>query len=97
MIADEISTELDKLGVTSLSPGMCAVAVRLAKALDELDPGDAPTSQAVVADKLATIMARLRAVAPVKSEEGDVVDAVGRKRDERRARLRAAQEASGDS
>ncbi|MFJ8221414.1 hypothetical protein [Streptomyces griseus] len=96
MIADEVRAELDNLGVTSISPGMSAVAVRLAEALDELPAGDAPTSQAVVADKLATIMTRLRALAPVKSEKGDVVDAVGRKRDERRARLRAAQEASSD-
>ncbi|MFF9084416.1 hypothetical protein ACF1BR_32490 [Streptomyces rubiginosohelvolus] len=97
MIADEVRAELDSLAVTSVSPGMAAVAVKLAEALDALESGDAPTSQAVVADKLATIMTRLRAVAPVKTEEGDVVDAVGRKREERRARLRAAQEASSDS
>ncbi|WP_406144176.1 hypothetical protein [Streptomyces anulatus] len=97
MIADKVRAELDNLAVTSISPGMAAVAIRLAEALDAMDAGDAPTSQAVVADKLATIMTRLRAVAPVKSEEGDVVDAVGRKREERRARLRAAQEASSDS
>lgn len=97
MIADKVRDELDKLAVTSISPGMAAVAVKLAETLDAIESGDAPTSQAVVADKLATIMARLRALAPVKSEKGDVVDAVGRKRDERRAHLRAAQEASGDA
>jgi hypothetical protein len=97
MIADAIAAELDNLGVTSLAPGRAAVAIKLARALDELESGDAPTSQAVVADKLDAIMTRLRAIAPVKSEEGDVVDAVGRKREERRARLRAAQEASSDS
>ncbi|MFJ6810647.1 hypothetical protein ACIQRK_32365 [Streptomyces anulatus] len=97
MIADEVRAELDNLAVTSISPGMAAVAVRLAEALDALESGDSPTSQAVVADKLATIMTRLRTLAPVKSEKGDVVDAVGRKREERRAQLRAAQDASGDA
>ncbi|WP_326739138.1 hypothetical protein [Streptomyces sp. NBC_01022] len=86
MIADEVGEELDKLGVTSTSPGLAAVALRLAAALDAIDPGDAPTSQAVVADKLATILARLRALAPVQ-EEGDGVDDIGRKREERRAKL----------
>ncbi|UPT41779.1 MULTISPECIES: hypothetical protein [Streptomyces] len=84
MIADEVRSELENLGVTSISPGMAAVAVRLAEALDELPAGDAPTSQAVVADKLATIMARLRTLAPVKSE-GDSVDDIARQRDKRRA------------
>lgn len=87
MIADEVRSELDNLGVTSISPGMSAVAIRLAEALDELPAGDAPTSQAVVADKLATIMARLRVLAPVKGE-GDGVDDITRQREKRRAEAR---------
>ncbi|MFB7548585.1 hypothetical protein [Streptomyces sp. NPDC056154] len=70
--------------MTSISPGLVAVALKLATALDALESGDAPTSQAVVADKLATILARLRALAPVQ-EEGDAVDDISRQREKRRA------------
>jgi hypothetical protein len=86
MVSESIREELDKLGVTSVSPGLAAVAVKLAEALDAIDASDAPTSQAVVADKLATIMARLRALAPVQ-EEGDGVDDITRHREKRRAKL----------
>ncbi|MFF1348500.1 hypothetical protein ACFVZJ_21395 [Streptomyces sp. NPDC058322] len=91
MIADEVGEELDKLGVTSISPGLSAVAVKLAKALDALESGDAPTSQATVADKLATILARLRALAPVQ-EEGDGVDDIARQREKRREELKQRQQ-----
>jgi hypothetical protein len=84
MIADDIRAELDILAVTSVAPGLAAVALKLAGALDALEPGDAPTSQAVLADKLATIMARLRTLAPVQ-EKGDTVDDITRQRDKRRA------------
>ncbi|MEU9946918.1 hypothetical protein [Streptomyces sp. NPDC047939] len=84
MIADEVRSELDKLGVTSTSPGLVAVAIRLAEALDKIPADDAPTSQAVVADKLATILARLRVLAPVQ-EEGDSVNDIARQREKRRA------------
>lgn len=94
MIADEVRAELDSLAVTSISPGMAAVAVKLAEALDALESGDAPTSQAVVADKLATIMARLRVLAPVKSE-GDSVDDIARQRDKRRAEAQGRATGSG--
>lgn len=83
MIADEIRAELDKLGVTCVSPGMVAVAVRLATALDKIPAGDSPTSQAVLADKLATIMARLRTLAPA-DVKGDVVDDLSDRRAQRR-------------
>ncbi|MEU3836132.1 hypothetical protein [Streptomyces microflavus] len=88
MIADKVRAELDELAVTCISPGMAAVAVKLAEALDAIESGDSPTSQAVVADKLATIMARLRTLAPVKSE-GDSVDDIARQREKRRAEARS--------
>ncbi|WP_329114461.1 hypothetical protein [Streptomyces sp. NBC_01353] len=84
MTAVEIQTELDQLGVIATSPGLAAVAIKLAEALDQLQPGDAPTAQAVVADKLHALMIRLRALAPVQ-EKGDSVDDIARKREERRA------------
>ncbi|GGY81210.1 hypothetical protein CP967_08605 [Streptomyces nitrosporeus] len=83
MIADEIAAELDKLRVTSLAPGRVAVALKLARALDEIADGDAPTSQAVIADKLDTIMAKLRALAP-PATEGDVLDDLADRRAQRR-------------
>lgn len=88
MIEDEISSELDKLGVTSIAPGRAAVALKLARALDQLEAGDAPTSQAVVADKLDTIMAKLRVLAPVQAEEGDAVNDIAAQREKRRAGAR---------
>ncbi|WP_098010482.1 hypothetical protein [Streptomyces sp. sk226] len=94
MIADEVRAELDDLDVTSVSPGVAAVAIKLAETLDALKPGNSPTSQALVADKLSTIMARLRTLAPVKGE-GDGVDDIARQREKRRAEARAR--AAGDA
>ncbi|ROQ69183.1 hypothetical protein EDD93_3680 [Streptomyces sp. 840.1] len=94
MVEDEISAELDKLGVTSVAPGRAAVALKLARALDQLEAGDAPTSQAVVADKLDTIMAKLRALAPVQAEEGDAVNDITAQREKRQAEAR--KQAAGD-
>lgn len=58
---------------------MVAVAIKLAEALDALTASDAPTSQAVVADKLTTIMVKLRALAPAEVK-GDVVDELASRR-----------------
>ncbi|MEU9861320.1 hypothetical protein AB0D99_10610 [Streptomyces sp. NPDC047971] len=87
MIADKIRTELDQLGVKSEAPGLSAVAIRLAEALDRLDPSESPTAQAVVADKLHALMVRLRALAPIQ-EQGDGVDDITREREERRAEVK---------
>ncbi|MEU0359927.1 hypothetical protein [Streptomyces cyaneofuscatus] len=85
MIADDIASELDKLGVTDLAPGRASLALKLARALDEIDDGDSPTSQAVVADKLDTIMAKLRAIAPPAGEEDKVDDLTARRAQRRGA------------
>ncbi|MFI8962058.1 hypothetical protein ACIGO8_08075 [Streptomyces sp. NPDC053493] len=87
MVEDSIRQELDKLGVTSTAPGLAEMALKLARALDQIPDGDSPTSQAVVADKLHGLMVRLRALAPIKSE-GDGVDDITRKREERQAAVR---------
>ncbi|MFD3333524.1 hypothetical protein ACFWV1_12890 [Streptomyces sp. NPDC058700] len=87
MVADEIRAELELLAVAAVSPGLAATAVKLATALDELAPGDAPTAQAVLADKLHALMVRLRALAPVQ-EQGDAVDEFTREREARRAKVR---------
>lgn len=79
-VADMIAAELEDLHAAETSPGMAAVALDLAKAIDETD---APTAKAVVADKLRPIMGDLRKLAPV-GEEGDALDELTRKREARR-------------
>ncbi|WP_426404227.1 hypothetical protein ACN9M0_24820 [Streptomyces sp. R-07] len=70
--------------MSSTSPGLAAVALKLARALDQIPDGDSPTAQAHVADKLHALMVRLRALAPVQ-EQGDSVDEFTRERERRRA------------
>lgn len=83
-VADKIATELDDLHADETSPGMAAVARDLAKAIED---SDAPTAKAVVADKLRSIMADLRKLAPV-GEKGDTVDDIAEQRAKRRAAAR---------
>ncbi|WP_455360011.1 hypothetical protein [Streptomyces sp. SYSU K21746] len=83
-VEEATRAELDNLRVEQVSPGLAAVAVRLAKALDAIPADDAPTSQAVVADKLTAVMTKLRALAPI-GEEGDAVDELTAQRAKRRA------------
>jgi hypothetical protein len=87
-IVDKITHELEDLHADETSPGMAAVALDLAKAIDGTD---VPTAKAAVADKLRSIMADLRRLAPV-GEKGDAVDDLNRQREKRReeARKRAA-------
>lgn len=89
-VADKIAAELDDLHAFETSPGMAAVALALAKAIDDTD---APTSKAVVADKLRPIISDLRKLAPV-GEKGDSVDDVAQQREKRLAEVRAR--AAGD-
>ncbi|MFE2941030.1 hypothetical protein ACFXKG_18495 [Streptomyces sp. NPDC059255] len=84
MVARQVRAEIKQLGAADTAPGLAAVAIRLATALDAIPAGEAPTSQAVVADKLAAIMIKLRALAPVK-EAGDPVDDIRRQREKRRS------------
>lgn len=94
MIADAVRAELDQLRVIQVSPGLAAIAISLAEALDQIEPGDAPTSKAMVADKLHALLVRLRALAPVQ-EKGDSIDDIARDRERRRANLRAVPAADG--
>lgn len=87
-LVDKITHELEELHADETSPGMAAIVLDLAKAMASTD---APTAKAVVADKLRTIMADLRKLAPV-GEKGDAVDDIGEQRKKRQeeARKRAA-------
>lgn len=89
-VEEATRAELDNLRVEAVSPGLAAVALRLAEALDAIPADDAPTSQAVVADKLTAVMTKLRALAPVQ-EKGDAVDDIARQREKRRADARQQQ------
>jgi hypothetical protein len=91
MVVRQVRAEIKQLGASDTAPGLAAVAVRLALALDAIDPSDAPTSQAVVADKLAMIMIKLRALAPPVTK-GDAVDDLTEQRDKRRAEARRRRE-----
>ncbi|MEU5580943.1 hypothetical protein ABZ791_30165 [Streptomyces huasconensis] len=87
-VADHVAAELDDLHAHETSPGMAAVALDLAKAIDATD---VPTAKAAVADKLRSIMADLHRLAPV-GEKGDTVDDIAEQRAKRRA---AARERAG--
>ncbi|MFF4347540.1 hypothetical protein [Streptomyces sp. NPDC001530] len=88
-VADKIAAELDDLHADETSPGMAAVALDLAKAIDG---SDAPTAKAVAARELRSIMSDLRKLAPV-GEKGDAVDDIAEQREKRRAAAR--EQASG--
>jgi hypothetical protein len=83
-VADEIAAELEDLHANETSPGMAAVALDLATAIDGTD---APTAKAVAARELRSIMADLRKLAPVESK-GDTVDDIAEQRAKRRAAAR---------
>lgn len=89
-VADKIAAELEDLHAEETSPGMAAVARSLARSIDDSD--DAPTAKAVVADKLRSIMADLRKLAPVETK-GDAVDDIAEQRAKRR---QAAREQAAD-
>lgn len=83
-VADKIAAELEDLHADETSPGMAAVALDLAKAMDG---SDAPTAKAVAARELRSVMADLRKLAPV-GEKGDTVDDIAEQRAKRRAAAR---------
>lgn len=85
-VASRITAELDDLHADETSPGMAAVALALAEAIDA---AESLPEKATGADKLRSIMNDLRKLAPVKSE-GDAVDDIAEQRAKRRAAARRA-------
>lgn len=83
-VADEIAAELEDLHAEETSPGMAAVALDLAKAIDGTD---VPGAKAQAAAQLRPIMADLRRLAPAETK-GDGVDDVAQQREKRRAAVR---------
>ncbi|MFI8294448.1 hypothetical protein ACIGCZ_00725 [Streptomyces nigra] len=83
-VAEEIIAELEQLHAVETSPGMAAVALDLAKAIDGTE---VPGAKARAAHELRSIMADLRRLAPVESK-GDAVDDIAEQRAKRRAAAR---------
>ena len=88
-VADKIADELGDLHAEETSPGMAAVALDLAKAIDSTI---VPGAKAAAAHQLRSIMADLRRLAPV-DVKGDTVDDIAEQRAKRRAAAR--EQASG--
>ncbi|MEU5192768.1 hypothetical protein AB0G86_01720 [Streptomyces scabiei] len=85
-VTDKIAEELSDLHAEETSPGMAAVALDLAQAIDGTD---VPGVKAKAAHELRSIMADLRKLAPVGEEE-DAVNDIARQREKRRADARKA-------
>lgn len=88
-VADKIADELSDLHAEETSPGMAAVALDLAQAIDGTDVAGI---KAKTAHELRSIMSDLRKLAPVESK-GDAVDDIAEQRAKRRAAAR--EQASG--
>lgn len=79
-VEDQTRAEIDALHVEQVAPGLVAVALELARQLDQVE---APTSAAVVARELRATMLELRKVAPAEAE-GDALDELTARRAARR-------------
>ena len=88
-VADKIAREIEDLHADETSPGMAAVAVDLAQAIDSTN---VPGAKAQAAHQLRSIMNDLRKLAPAETK-GDAVDDVAQQREKRRKQAR--QQASG--
>ncbi|MGW8387539.1 hypothetical protein ACWGMW_03035 [Streptomyces albidoflavus] len=79
-VTEATREELIKLRSDSIAPGLAALALDLARAIDDTD---APTAKAAAARELRGVMADVRKLAPVE-EEGDALDDLARRREARR-------------
>lgn len=85
VVATAIKEEITALNVEDQAPGMTALALSLARAVDASAKN--PGAKAVAARELRAVMRELRALAPVESK-GDAVDDVAQQREKRRAAAR---------
>jgi hypothetical protein len=84
-VANAIKEEVTNLKVDDQAPGMIALALSLARAVDSSAKN--PAAKAVAARELRAVMKELRAMAPI-GEEGDAVDDIARQREKRREEAR---------
>ncbi|MEU4348297.1 hypothetical protein [Streptomyces sp. NPDC023838] len=80
MVEDETRTEIDQLGAEAVAPGLCALALSLARSADT---AEAPTALAAVAAQLRAVMADIRKLSP-PAVKGDAVDELTSRREGRR-------------
>ncbi|MCX4622793.1 hypothetical protein ACF09G_13110 [Streptomyces albogriseolus] len=85
VVANGIKEEVANLKVDDQAPGMIALALSLARAVDSSAKN--PAAKAVAARELRAVMKELRAMAPI-GEEGDAVDDFARQREKRREEAR---------
>ncbi|MFF1686070.1 hypothetical protein [Streptomyces sp. NPDC058254] len=81
-VVEKIAEELQSIKAHETAPGQAALALALAESIDETTGA---TSRANAARELRTLMETLHKLAPV-GEEGDALDDLTRRREERRAR-----------
>ena len=83
---DGVDEEITRLAVADVAPGLVALALKLATAVDT---SEAASSMAQAARELRAVLADLRKLAPV-AEEGDAVNDIARQREKRRSEARAS-------
>jgi hypothetical protein len=84
-VAAAIKDEIASLNVDDRAPGMTALALSLARAVDSSAKN--PAAKAVAARELRAVMKELRDMDPIE-EEGDAVDDIARQRQKRREEAR---------
>lgn len=84
-VADSITQEIAQLRVGEIAPGLAALAVSLARSVE--NPGNA-TAQSNAARELRAVMQDLRKLAPA-AEEADRLDELAKKREGRISARRA--------
>lgn len=77
---DAIREEIEQLAVKSVAPGLVALALALASAIDA---ADGPSAVAVAARELRATMSELRKLAP-PAVKGDALDELASRRADRR-------------
>jgi hypothetical protein len=83
MVADEVRAELEAIGSATVAPGLTELAIQLARTFD-LTPVEAGAVRAQLADKLAAVLTKLRALCPAVSK-GDALDDIAAQRRKRRS------------
>ena len=87
MTEDGVLTEIERLGVRESHPGLCDLALSLARAVDT---AEAPTALAAVAAQLRAVMLDLCKLKQTVAEGDSLDDLAARREARREARRRGA-------
>lgn len=82
MVADEVRAELEAIDSAAVAPGMTELAIQLAVTFDQT-PVEAGAVRAQLADKIAAVLTKLRALSP-PAVKGDGLDELTTQRRKRR-------------